>query len=334
MEKLVSVLTPCYNGEKFIWRLLDSILNQTYPRIEMFVIDDGSTDSSSMVIQSYIPKFATKGYLLTYVYQENAGQSVAINNGLKLIKGDYLVWPDCDDWYAVNDAIEQMVATLDSSGECVSMVRCQAYLLDENTFKRIGRFCVNIKTKGKTNLFEDCMFVLNGYWFGSGNYMAKTKKIEENIPRKEIHADKDAGQNWQLMLPLFYKSECLTIENFLYNVLRRNSSHSRGLYSTLEQQLQRYNSYEKTLLTTIDNIANMSIPEREKYRHDIQIKYQAIRFSLFISFKRYQEAKNMFFTLNLNSKKKLVFIYLKNTAKKIARKILAKSTIIIKALQA
>ncbi|MDR0412971.1 MAG: glycosyltransferase family 2 protein, partial [Dysgonamonadaceae bacterium] len=55
MSGLVSILTPCYNGEKHIWRLLDSILTQTYSKIEMFIIDDGSTDKSAKLIQSYIP---------------------------------------------------------------------------------------------------------------------------------------------------------------------------------------------------------------------------------------------------------------------------------------
>ena len=48
---LVSIITPCYNGEKYVHRLLDSILIQDYPLIEMFVIDDGSTDASWHIIQ-------------------------------------------------------------------------------------------------------------------------------------------------------------------------------------------------------------------------------------------------------------------------------------------
>ena len=75
---LVSVLTPCYNTGRYVHRLLDSVLTQTYPFIEMVIIDDGSTDDSSAVIQSYIPKFKAKGYELRYYYQKNSGQSVAI----------------------------------------------------------------------------------------------------------------------------------------------------------------------------------------------------------------------------------------------------------------
>ena len=61
MEKeLVSILTPCYNGEKFISRLLDSILLQDYGNIEFIVVDDGSVDSSKEVIESYKKKFSDR----------------------------------------------------------------------------------------------------------------------------------------------------------------------------------------------------------------------------------------------------------------------------------
>ena len=317
MEKLVSILTPCYNGEKYIRRLLDSILDQTYPRIEMFVIDDGSTDNSANIIKSYIPRFEVKGYSLTYLYQENAGQSVAINKGLKLITGDYLIWPDCDDWYAVNDAIQQMVACLNDSDYSVSMVRCQSYVLEENTLKQIGKFCVNKATKGKIDLFEDCLFHSNGFWYGAGNYMAKTSKIEETIPNKEIFTDKYAGQNWQLMLPLLYKNKCLTIEKFLHNILARKDSHSRGQYSTLEQNLKRYDSYEKNLLFTMNNIENMQIAEKEKYQHAIKNIYKEICFILFISHKRYKNAFDIFFKSNYFSKKKMVIVFIKKMVKRV-----------------
>ena len=55
---LVSILTPMYNTEKYVHRLLDSVLAQDYPAIEMVVIDDGSTDGSRAVVESYAGRFA------------------------------------------------------------------------------------------------------------------------------------------------------------------------------------------------------------------------------------------------------------------------------------
>ena len=87
MQKgLVSIITPCYNTGDILHRLLDSILSQDYPHVEMYAINDGSNDNTEDVIKGHIPKFQEKGYELHYVYQENSGQSAALNNGLKLIK--------------------------------------------------------------------------------------------------------------------------------------------------------------------------------------------------------------------------------------------------------
>jgi UDP-glucose:(glucosyl)LPS beta-1,3-glucosyltransferase len=117
MQKTVSIITPAYNCGMFIQRLFDSILIQTYNNIEMFVIDDGSTDNTRQVIEAYMPRFIDRGYSLKYVYQENQGPAGAINTGLKLINEDsYLVWPDSDDFYACPDAIRIMTEALGGGG--------------------------------------------------------------------------------------------------------------------------------------------------------------------------------------------------------------------------
>ena len=118
---LVSILTPCYNSGSFLHVLLDSILLQDYPSIEMYAINDGSTDNTKQIIQAYIPFFEQKGYSLGYIYQAHAGQSGAINKGLKLIKGKYLLWPDSDDYYAAPNAISKLVSKLEGSDESVSI---------------------------------------------------------------------------------------------------------------------------------------------------------------------------------------------------------------------
>lgn len=123
MEKsLVSVVTPCYNTGSYIGRLLESVLQQTYPNIEMFVIDDGSTDNSVDVVESYKQKFQDRGYSLTLVSQKNSGQSVAIREGMKLIRGKYFVWPDSDDYYASPNAIARMVEAFIQLGDELSLI--------------------------------------------------------------------------------------------------------------------------------------------------------------------------------------------------------------------
>ena len=71
IKGLVSIVTPCYNTGAILHRLFDSILSQDYPSIEMYAINDGSSDNTEDVIKSYIPKFETKGYKLECINQPN-----------------------------------------------------------------------------------------------------------------------------------------------------------------------------------------------------------------------------------------------------------------------
>ncbi|MCX0437833.1 glycosyltransferase family 2 protein [Aeromonas veronii] len=310
LNKKVSVITPCFNGEKFIHRLLDSVLMQDYPCIEMCVIDDGSTDGSAEIIKSYIPFFSAKGYQLTYIYQDNSGQSVAINKGLQWMTGDYLVWPDSDDFYAAESAFTQLVQVLEASDEKTSMARCHCNLLDEITLKRVGEFSVNSNNDRKTELFEDCLFAQNGFWFVPGNYMAKVAYLRKVLPNLTIYTEKNAGQNWQLMLPLLYNRKCITIKNNLYSVLVRANSHSRGQYSTYEQIVEKYQAYERTILNVLDGM-KLTKAERQLYIDKIRQKYMVVRLQVMIDFEKTKEAKLLFDELNILNQKVPAKTYIK-----------------------
>ncbi len=86
----VSVVTPCYNAEDFIGDTVASVRDQEYPAVEHIVVDDGSTDGSWDVVQSF-------GDAVRAVRQENRGQSHARNRGAQLATGEYLMFLDADD---------------------------------------------------------------------------------------------------------------------------------------------------------------------------------------------------------------------------------------------
>ena len=90
---LVSVIIPCYNGGKYLAETLDSVSMQSYTNWECIVADDGSTDNSKTITESYIQKESR----FKYVYHVNAGPSAARNLGIKASKGEYLLFLDSDD---------------------------------------------------------------------------------------------------------------------------------------------------------------------------------------------------------------------------------------------
>ena len=92
----ISVIVPAYNTEDFLPRCLDSLLAQGFSDFEVVLVDDGSTDRSFSVLESYVGRFAA----CTLISQENRGLSAARNAGVRVSRGRYLAFVDSDDWVA------------------------------------------------------------------------------------------------------------------------------------------------------------------------------------------------------------------------------------------
>jgi glycosyltransferase involved in cell wall biosynthesis len=96
-SKTISVIIPCYNGERFLAEAIESVLGQTVAATEIIVVDDGSTDATKTIVAGY-PQ-------VKYLYQSQQGVSAARNLGLKTSQGEYIVFLDHDD-YLLPNALE------------------------------------------------------------------------------------------------------------------------------------------------------------------------------------------------------------------------------------
>jgi glycosyltransferase involved in cell wall biosynthesis len=105
MEPLVSILIPAYNAEEFIAASIRSAIVQTWPRKEIIVVDDGSTDGTADVAR----RFASKE--VAVVSKQNEGAAATRNHAFALSQGDYVQWLDADDLLAP-DKIERQLAAL------------------------------------------------------------------------------------------------------------------------------------------------------------------------------------------------------------------------------
>ena len=265
MEKaLLNILTPAYNCEKYISNLLNSILCQTYPLIEMYVIDDGSTDQTADIIRSYTKPFADKGYKLHYIYQKNQGQSAAINNGLKLLNGEFLVWPDSDDWYATPDALEKMVEKLSNTDDCVGILRCGYNRIDESTQSIVRLDLPHQEVLDK--LFErNVTRVNNDVWLEPGGWMIKLKFLDKIIPNREIYHSKMTGQNTQILWPYFYCTYAIAIREPLFNYLIRSNSHSRNKFTDIEYKIEQQEEFYNTYCAVINGISQIKDGQKTYY---------------------------------------------------------------------
>lgn len=115
---LVSAIIPCYNRPDYVREAIDSALAQTYPTIEIIVVDDGSTDETPQVLASY-------GDRIRVLRQQNAGTAAARNTGIAASSGKYLAWLDSDDAWLPEKIAAEVDAAERYSGAAVVYTRCQ-----------------------------------------------------------------------------------------------------------------------------------------------------------------------------------------------------------------
>ena len=101
MEDLVSVIMPAYNVEKYIGEAIQSVLNQTYKNFELIIFDDGSTDKTWEIIQSF-----NDSRIIAIRHQQNKGVAEARNTALKIAKGKWVALIDSDDVW-LSDRLEK-----------------------------------------------------------------------------------------------------------------------------------------------------------------------------------------------------------------------------------
>jgi glycosyltransferase involved in cell wall biosynthesis len=141
-EPLVSVLIPSYNRAHVIAETLDSVLQQSWPRLEIIVVDDGSKDNTDEAVAPYRDR-------IVYIKQKNQGLAAARNTGLQRASGELMAWLDSDDLWN-RDKIALQVGVLSKTG-CVMVASDFSAFDDEGFFERShvrGYYSVIDKTPG------------------------------------------------------------------------------------------------------------------------------------------------------------------------------------------
>ena len=123
---LISVIVPIYNVEMYLERCVSSIINQTYTKIEIILVNDGSTDKCPDICDS----FAAKDERITVIHQPNKGLSAARNTGIEIFNGEWICFIDSDDWVAEN-FIELLLTTAVQNNTLMSACKI-AYIFDSS----------------------------------------------------------------------------------------------------------------------------------------------------------------------------------------------------------
>lgn len=134
--KLISIIVPVYNNEKYLEVCINSIINQTYKNIEIIIVNDGSTDNTASICE-YYQKLDTR---IKVIHKENGGPTSARKIGLKLACGELVTFVDGDDWIE-SDMVEKMVYMQEQTGadiiitDCIEEINNSQYII-KNCIKR------------------------------------------------------------------------------------------------------------------------------------------------------------------------------------------------------
>lgn len=321
MSKKVSIITPCLNGEKFLDRYFNSILNQSYTNLELIFINDGSTDKTDDIVKSFMPKFEQKNIDFIYINKlNNEGQAKAVDEALKIFTGEYFIWPDSDDLLD-SDSIKKRVRFL-AENQGYGMVRSNANVVSD---KDLNKVLDKFEKSADRNeyIFDD--LILEKKYMCCGCYMIRSSDFLCVNKNRSIYCG-NSGQNWQIVLPVAYKYKCGYIDESLYTYITRESSHSRNL-KELDDVIRRSYEHEKTLIETLVRI-DMDDCEFKKYMHIVEEKYLRQRFIIGYNYNDKEIINKNYHALldkyNVTQEEKIMYLLKKSTITNILTRIYLK----------
>lgn len=235
MEKLLSVIIPVYNGEKYISKCLDSILQQSYKNLELIIINDGSKDNSLKILQDY----KEKDDRITLINQENQGTSITRNNALAYVKGEYLTFVDIDD-YLEKDIYQSLMIKIDNNADIISYgASCD---FEKENYSIIKKFKdSNDKNYIINELFTSGLF--NPLW----NKIYKT-----NLIKDKIYFPKEFNQGEDLIFNCKAYNSAKQIQNIdlvgYHYVYKQQETMVSKYTPNNEIVLEQKNKYVKELL--------------------------------------------------------------------------------------
>ena len=224
----VLIVVPIYNGEKNLLNCIEHLVHQTYLNIEIIIVDDGSTDDSSMICDD----IAAKHNNIICIHQENQGVSIARNTGMKYATGDYIMFCDCDDYYEC-DAVEKLVSASNQGVADIVLGGVKKHFKDREEFVYCPRGTFEGEEKGQIILLMQQNFMLNQMW---------GKLFKRDIIEKEeifLNQGMSIGEDLEWMCRfMMHASTIVCIDDTVYHYnIENEDSLSKRFYSDYFTQI-------------------------------------------------------------------------------------------------
>ncbi|MBD2343065.1 glycosyltransferase family 2 protein [Anabaena subtropica] len=225
---LVSVIIPAYNAEKFISRTLQSVLSQTYKNIEVLVVDDGSQDRTSELVES----FAKADNRVILLKQSNQGVAIARNLAIEKSVGEYIAPIDADDiWYP--QKLEKQVQCLLNTDSSVGLVYAWSALIDEED-NIIGKYNSWYYSNIHSIEGEVYKHLLYTNFIGNASVPLIRRNCLEKVGYFNSELKKQNAQgceDWDIYLRIAERYKFSVVREFLIGYRQVNGSMSRSYIS-------------------------------------------------------------------------------------------------------
>ena len=255
MSKKVSIIVPAYNSEKFIEKCINTVAEQTYKEFEMIIINDGSTDSTLDIINSFKEKYNW----LRVITIENHGQGYARNLGIKEAEGDYILFLDSDDLLK-RDTLEKTIKKIEKDHSDLVMFDWERYSEVDKKVKKSSKknFFTKNSLRGK-----ECIEILQlkAYYTVAALY-SREFLINNDIKYAEGHIYED---NVFIVKIATNAKKISFIKEPLYIVVSNDESDTKTAYNTDKH----YKAYIKAVEECIDVLQKSDYTPTEYYDYYI-----------------------------------------------------------------
>lgn len=263
---MISVVIPVYNGENYIDKCLTNILNQTYKNLEILIINDGSTDNTSKILEKY------KDKRIRIINQKNMGLTMSRNVGLDNFRGDYLYFVDVDD-YIEPDTIEYLYNLSIKYSSDIATCRC----IDVYNFNKVIK---HKKEKISVISGED---MIKKVLISRNREVAAWNKLISRKVVKDIRLEKRINDDICFTYRLMMNTDKVVISNQIkYYYLVRKDSLSRFkieeydfIIDLIKAYMDRYKNIKKIYPKMFENEVALLwfIPRRYLSKNKKVIKY-------------------------------------------------------------
>lgn len=217
IDKMIkfSIIVPIYKVEEYLHQCLDSILCQDFKNFELILVDDGSPDNCPKICDEY----AVEDKRIKVIHKENGGLSDARNSGIKIAKGEYIIFVDSDDYWDGTSALANIACKLDGVKADVLIFGSKNYYYGKNK-------CLISKTGYDNNILEHCsMSEILKYLFDNELFPGAAWRVavrRDLIVSNNIFFIKGIkGEDYDWLLNLFYHARVFTSINDTLYIYRK-----------------------------------------------------------------------------------------------------------------